>query len=56
MVLGNFLGMIEGNYLAESYLTERELSDSFFELNLNGTRIWHELGLKIFLFETVKYY
>ncbi len=56
MVLGNFLGMIEGNFLAEPDLTEGELSDSFFELNFNGTRIWHELGLKIFLFEAVKDY
>lgn len=39
MVIGNFLRMIEGNFLAEPNLTERELSDSFFELNFDGTRI-----------------
>ncbi len=39
MVIGNFLGMIEGNLLAESYLTQSEVSDSFLELNFNGTRI-----------------
>ncbi len=45
--------MIESDFLAEPDLAERELSESFFELNLNGARVGHELGLEIFLFESV---
>ncbi len=48
MIFSEFLRMVESDFLAEPDLAERELSESFFELNLNGARVRHELGLKVF--------